>query len=141
MSGCVNIRRKARGSTPCQGRPRPRLFARTRTPCARPLLAADAPCASAQFFHVCSGGQPGPAEERRQVASEARSHHGPGGPHRLLLSSSPGLTPQPPSPWVRVGRSASNDLSSPLPVAVRPRWRPRRTGLKTMRTTGRRRSF
>lgn len=72
---------------------------------------------------------------------ETEVFFGPGGPHRLLLSSSPGLSSRPLSPWVRVGRSASRDLSSPLQVAVRPRRRPWRTGPKTRRTTGQRQSF
>lgn len=105
-------------------------------------LPAPALCAGVLLFHVCSGRHSGPTEGRRQVTSETGSRYGSEGPHRLLLqSSSSGLSPQPPSPWVRVGRSASSDLSSPLSRAVRPRRRPRRTGLGTRRTMGPRRSF
>lgn len=69
---------------------------------------------------------------------------------RLGQALPPAGQPPPPSrcrplsvftlPWARAGRSASRDLSSPLPATVRPSWQRRRMGLSWRRTTGRRRS-
>lgn len=118
--------------------PRPSSPLRLRALRSSPLLALTRR-APAHCFPTWARAVSGPSRAAARSPPQATGPcHRLGSLERLALALLSWSFPRRVSPWARAGRSASSDLSSPLPGTVRPRRR--RTALSKRRTRGRRRS-